>query len=313
MNPRIERSACAKVILCGEHAVVYGRPAIALPLSYLRARAAVERADHPLRICAPDIHAEFDLSADNTRPLAVLARLTLDAIGASVPNATLTITSDIPAASHLGSSAAVAVACARGIAAFCGRELQPSEVSALAYEAEKIYHGSPSGIDNTVVAYEQPVWFQRPQPGAPADALAEITPLPAARAPLLVIGDTGITTPTRIPVAEVRAEWLNDPQAFDALFDRIAQIVTAARDALAAADWQHLGALMNDNHNLLRELGVSCAELDHLCQAARDAGALGAKLSGGGRGGNMIALARDEIHAAELRAALHRAGAARVI
>jgi mevalonate kinase len=322
----VERSACAKIILCGEHAVVYGRPAIALPLAHLRTRATVAASDHPFHISAPDIHAEFDIVNESTRPLAILSRLTFELLHRPPARATLTVRSDIPASSHLGSSASVAVACARAIAAYCGHELAPADASTLAFEAERVYHGSPSGIDNTVIAYEQPIWYTRSQTaevrGAGSgsgserqEASAPYSPISTlcAQSPMLVIGDTGIATPTRVPVGDVLAGWEADPAHFERLFDQIGNLVGAARLALEACDWPQLGALMNANHALLQQLGVSCSELDHLCEAARRAGALGAKLSGGGRGGNMIALARDREHARQLRLALRNAGAMRVI
>jgi len=307
------RSACAKIILCGEHAVVYGRPAIALPLVHLRTRASVtpttsEVAKRLFHISAPDIHAEFDISSEPTRPLSVLSRLAFEALAQLPPAATLTVNSDIPPASHLGSSASAAVACARAISAYCGRELPPVEVSRLAFEAEKIYHGSPSGIDNTVVAYEQPVWFVR---GGGPDAGVTVIAIP--QTPNLVIADTGVATPTRIPVGDVRKGWEADPAPYERLFDQIEATVTAARAALLTSDWPLLGVHMNANHALLQQLGVSSPELDALCDAARKAGALGAKLSGGGRGGNVIALASDPQAADQLRIALRSAGAARVM
>ncbi|HEY3290637.1 MAG TPA: mevalonate kinase [Anaerolineae bacterium] len=309
MSDAVTRSACAKVILCGEHAVVYGRPAIALPLPRLRTHATVaplpdDAAERPFRIIAPDIRAEYDIAHEPNRPLAVLSRLTFEALGRAPAAATLSIASDIPPATHLGSSASVAVASARAIAAFCGQELDPEVASRLAFEAEKIYHGSPSGIDNTVVAYEQPVWFVR---GAGAAILT------IARSPVLVIADTGITTPTRIPVGDVRAGWETNPARYERLFDQIAATVTSARTALLAGDWPSLGAQLDANHALLQQIGVSSPELDNLCNVARSSGALGAKLSGGGRGGNMIALAADEASAVQLRAVLRAAGATRVI
>jgi mevalonate kinase len=307
---RVERSACAKIILCGEHAVVYGRPAIALPLAHLRTRATVAVSDKPFHICAPDVHAEFDIVDESTRPLAILSRLTFELLHRPPARATLTITSDIPASSHLGSSASVAVACARAIAAYCGHELAPADASTLAFEAERVYHGSPSGIDNTVIAYEQPVCYSRSQaPGASS----RYSPISISQSPVLVVGDTGIATPTKMPVGDVRAGWQAEPARYERLFDQIGDVVTAARVALEACDWPQLGALMNANHALLQQLDVSCSELDHLCEAARQAGALGAKMSGGGRGGNMIALARDREHARQLRLALRNAGATRVI
>ena len=132
-------------------------------------------------------------------------------------------------------------------------------------------------------------------------------------APHLVIADTGVAVPTRIPVGDVRKGWEADPARYDSIFDQIGDTVTAARAALLAADWPELGSRMNANHVLLQQLGVSSPELDVLCAAARKAGALGAKLSGGGRGGNMIALAPDLRTAHELRIALKEAGASRVI
>jgi mevalonate kinase len=313
MSDAVTRSACAKVILCGEHAVVYGRPAIALPLPRLRTRATVaaltdDQLARTFHIIAPDIRAEYDIAHEPNRPLAVLSRLTFEALGRAPVAATLSIASDIPPATHLGSSASVAVASARAIAAYCGQELGPDVASRLAFEAEKIYHGSPSGIDNTVVAFEQPVWFVRGAGPVSGAAVLNI-----AQSPVLVIADTGITTPTRIPVGDVRTGWETNPAHYERLFDQIAATVTLARTALLAGDWPALGLQLDANHILLQQLGVSSPELDALCNVARINGALGAKLSGGGRGGNMIALAADEASAVPLRAALRAAGATRVI
>ncbi len=303
--------------MCGEHAVVYGRPAIAFPLSHLRARARIEPSEQSFRILAADLNRLYTAEDDADRSLIRLAAAAMNfarPTGAQLATlrAQLTLTSDIPAAAHLGSSAAVSVAVARAVAAYAGHELTSAEASALAFEAEKMHHGTPSGIDNTVVAYEQPVWFARAS-GAGEAGSPEIEPIAIAALPHLVIADTGLSTPTRIPVGDVRRGWESNPAAYERLFDRIADVVSAARQALLVGDWERLGRLMDENHALLSELGVSCAELDALCEAARRAGALGAKLSGGGRGGNMIALARDAQHAALLREHLLAAGAKRVM
>ncbi|HQZ22155.1 MAG TPA: mevalonate kinase [Thermoflexales bacterium] len=306
----LERTACAKIILCGEHAVVYSRPAIALPLPALRAHARIHARVDGVRIVAQDIGLVFDLSPKSHHPLARIVTQTMEFVErdggreadreAPAPASfELILQSDIPVSSHLGSGAAVSVACARAVAAHLGRELAPNEASDLAYEIEKIYHGTPSGIDNTVIAHEQPVWFTR---GQPPVVLAD----GALNALHLVIADTGIATPTRIPVGQVRRGWEEHPAQYNALFDEIGDVVARARDALTAHDAPALGRLMNRNHALLQALGVSCPELDDLCEAARAAGALGAKLSGGGQGGNMIALARDADHARALRAEFAR-------
>lgn len=309
-NFPVERSACGKVILCGEHAVVYGRPAIALPLPSLRARARIEPGRLAFALVAPDVGARVALwrhSATTRNPLARIARETLAFLGERPPRATLTVVSDIPVGANLGSGAAVSVACARAIAAWFGRELAPVDASALAFVVEKLHHGTPSGIDNTVVAFEQPVWFVRGEPPAPLDGGGWADGL------ALVIADTGLATPTHIPVGDVRAGWQADPARYEGLFNAIASLAQLARAAIEARDWPQLGGVMDANHVLLQQLGVSCPELDALCDAARSAGALGAKMSGGGRGGNMIALARDRAHAQALREALLQAGAKRAL
>jgi mevalonate kinase len=155
----------------------------------------------------------------------------------------------------------------------------------LVYESEKLFHGTPSGVDNTVIAYERPVWFVRGQPPEPFALACTLT---------MVVGDTGIASPTAIAVGDVRRAWQAEPERFEALFDAVDRVTRTARRAIESGDAGALGPLMDDNHQILQRIGVSSPELDRLCQAARQCGALGAKLSGGGRGGNMIALARPE-------------------
>ena len=299
----IERSACAKVILCGEHAVVYGRPAIALPLPQLRARAQIQATSGPIEIVAPDVAERFKLQAQPAHPLSQIVSRTLAHLNHASKLFQLTVISDIAVASHLGSGAAVSVACARAVAAYCGVELTSEAASALAYEIEKLHHGTPSGIDNTVIAYERPVWFIKDTP-------PELLEMPMVLP--LVIGDTGVSTPTKEPVGAVRAAWERNPERLERQFDAIGMLVMVARRALGLNNLPALGTAMSANHAALQRLGVSSLKLDDLCDAALAAGALGAKMSGGGRGGNMIALGRDADHAAQLREALLTAGATRV-
>lgn len=311
-----ERSACAKIILVGEHAVVYGRPAIALPLPQVRAYARAEARSGETEIVAPNIHQRFRLRDRPDNPLSQIITRTLAHLGLT-PEAhalRLTIKSDIPVASHLGSGAAVSVACARAVAAHVNADLPPADASALAYEIEKLHHGTPSGIDNTVIAYEQPVWFVKGE----APEILNLEPFDKRRTQsqisnLLIVADTGTSTPTKIPVAHVRQCWERDKERYERLFDDIAALVLAARDALESSNWPALGNAMSANHTVLQQLGVSSPQLDKLCAAALCAGALGAKMSGGGRGGNMIALARDDAHANEIKQALTKAGAVRVL
>jgi len=304
----IEATAPGKVILFGEHAVVYGRPALAAPVTQLRARATIETTVGPgVRLVAPDLGREAWLAtarADN--PLAVAVRAVERHAGRVVaPGTTLTVASAIPIASGLGSGAAIAVAVIRALSAFLSLDLPPGEVSALAYEVERLHHGTPSGIDNTVIAYEQAVYFARRQPANVIEPFALSRPL------RLIIGDTGIRSATKHVVGDVRARWERERGRFEAIFDACGEIAEAGRGALARGDTAAVGRLMSENHVWLARMGVSSAELDRLVAAAQAAGALGAKLSGAGWGGNMIALVEADSEAA-VAGALRAAGAVRL-
>jgi len=299
-------SAPGKVILFGEHAVVYERPAIAVPVTQVRATATVEPAPSGsgLTLIASDLGKSLSLTtAPQNEPLATAARLTLSHLSSLEPDATLTVSSTIPIASGLGSGAAISTALVRALAGFLGHTLEPAEISTLVFEVEKIHHGTPSGIDNTVVAYEQPVYFVR---GHPVERLIVAAPF------TLLIGDTGTRSPTRSVVKHVRRAWKRNPARCDALFDQIGDITDEARRAIETGDIDALGPLMDENHALLIELGVSSPQLDELVETARLFGALGAKLSGAGRGGNMIALVEDDL-VEDVTEALKEGGGARVI
>ncbi len=171
------------------------------------------------------------------------------------------------------------------------------------YQTEVIHHGTPSGIDNTVIAFERPVFFTR---GKPIETLHVRRPF------WLVIGDTGIGSPTREVVGDVRRAWQAEPEKYEALFDRIGAVAVRARKAIEKGRSSTLGRLMGENQKLLQAIGVSSPELEKLIHAARAAGAMGAKLCGAGRGGNMIALVAPQ-RAQAVAAAVHQAGAVHVI
>lgn len=306
----VEATAPGKVILFGEHAVVYGRPALAAPVTHLRARATIEETGTPdVALVAPDLGRRALLSQVNPEnPLAAIVRVVERYCGCSLSDGySLSVTSAIPIASGLGSGAAISVAVIRALAAYMGdsRSLSIGETSQLAYEVERLHHGTPSGIDNTVIAYEQPVYFVRREPQPIIEPFVVTQPL------RLVIGDTGIRSATKDVVGDVRRRWSADPHRFEAIFDACGRLAEQGRVALAAGHLSTLGTLMDENHECLVRMTVSSPALDRLVVAARHGGALGAKLSGGGRGGNMIALVTPETEAA-VREALLVAGAARI-
>lgn len=307
--PAISAYAPGKIILFGEHAVVYGRPALAVPVMQVKARAAVlanpRGASGLIRIEAPDVQITSNLSdLPDDHPFQTVARMVCEELKIqSLPAMTIRLSSTIPTASGLGSGAAISVALIRALSAFLGHPMADEKVNALAYETERYYHGSPSGIDNTVITYAMPVYFVRDQP---------IERLTIARPFTVIIADTGIKSPTIEAVSDVRRCWQVDSDRYERLFDQIGQIARSARQILESGETDRLGRMMVQNHTLLCEIGVSSAALDTLVLAAMDAGAQGAKLCGGGRGGNMIALVDPE-NAEKVAQALNRAGACRTI
>jgi mevalonate kinase len=303
-------SAPGKIILVGEHAVVYGRPAVAVPVTQVRARATVERASEGqgIAIIATDLGQKVLLRGEEGRqssdPLARTVIATLKHLGLSLGrDLTITVKSDLPIARGLGSGAAVSTAIVRALAQHFSRQLSPPEISQIVYGVERIHHGTPSGIDNTVIAYDRPVYFVK---GKAAETLA------VGKTLNLLIGDTGEPSPTKEVVSVVRRRWRQSPERYESLFDHIGEIAARVRTAMRDGDLLEVGRLMDKNHQLLQELSVSSPLLDSLVRTASDRGALGAKLSGAGRGGNMIALVTVEKRRG-LEEALLSAGAERVI
>jgi mevalonate kinase len=307
--PATTATAPGKIILFGEHAVVYDQPAIAVPVKQVRARAVVsplpgEPAGH-VTIQAPNVNLETSLNQlPETHPLAVTIRGLQEALAVDhLPACQLRVTSTIPLAAGLGSGAAISVAILRAMSSFLGHPLDVASISQLTYEVEKIYHGTPSGIDNTVVSYETPVYFIR---NHPIETICVIKPF------TIVIGDTGVASPTSVAVGDVRRAWQADQDHYERLFTAAGHIARQARKLIETGDTNALGALMDKNHELLQQMNVSSVALERLVTAARRAGALGAKLSGGGRGGNMIALT-DPVNAGMIANALMAQGAVQTI
>jgi len=297
--------APGKIILFGEHAVVYGQPAIAIPVTKVNATARIipilTGKTGQVQIQAVDIQLDTSLTnLAEDHPLGTAVRLTFEAVAAMhIPPFTLQISSNIPISAGMGSSAAVSIAIIRALSAFLGKPLPSAEISDLAYEVEKIHHGKPSGIDNNVITYGKPVYYLR---GKPIEFIQISHPTH------WIIADTGEKTSTRETVLSVSALFDSDPKYCEPIFDKIGHLTQNARHALKVGDIKTLGKLMNENQQLLDALNVSSQQLDHLVDAARTAGAFGAKLSGGGRGGNVIALApQDKLKSIE--EALVKAGA----
>ena len=298
-----------KVILFGEHAVVYGYPAIAAPVSQVKAHARIE-TNHEyvpgtIHLNAPDvgIHGNINL-LPQTNPIRILVGNLLNYFDyPSLPALTISIHSEIPIAAGMGSGAAISTALIKAFSNLLNQPLTLEEISSLAFEIEEIYHGNPSGIDNTVITYQRPVYFQRGQP---------FVPIKVSQPVKIIIADTGIKKETARVVAEVRSSWQADSNKFDGIFREIGEVVQQARNCLENGFFESLGLLMNRNQQMLCELGVSSPEIDCLVTTAIQCKALGAKLSGGGHGGNIIVLPGEEDVDCLIKS-LEQAGAVRTI
>jgi hydroxymethylglutaryl-CoA reductase len=268
-NSGLVRSAApAKVILLGEHAVVYGRTALA---------ASIDR--YVEVSIAPAVSTGLK-EGGRAVPLAALERAA-ELTGLDPASITASAAADVPLGVGLGSSAALSVALVRALARFAGQPVSDAVVCARAFEIEKIFHGFPSGIDNTIATYGGLIAFRRGD---------TVKPLATARSIPLVIALGRAPRETQKTVRGLRQRWENSPALYEPLFDEIDRLVNEAQHAITAGDLPMLGALMNANHRLLQRLAISTEELDEMVALARDSGVLGAKLTGGGGGGAVICL-----------------------
>lgn len=291
-------SAPAKIILFGEHFVVYGEPAIVIAINK-RARATAERRqDNRLRFHSTNLstacyfeNGVFKVEqgdAKETRlkfePVKLTVERVLSKYGKNV-GLDVEIDSTIPVGAGLGSSAAVVTSVAAAVGALLELKLTKEDIFRIAYDAEKTVHGNPSGVDPAIATFGGTLLFQIDTGFKPVEVNSDIP---------LVIGDTGVVRSTRVQVEKVREIMDNYPQIADSLRKAAREIVLRAVTALKESDLVTLGTLMNINHALLYGVGVSDESLEWLTSAARKAGALGAKLTGAGGGGCMIALAKAE-------------------
>jgi mevalonate kinase len=309
-------TAPGKIILLGEHAVVYGQPALAIPVTQVGVTVQIDLEEsNPgetitdwkdlINVSAPDIGRSGLLSQYSPAkdPIALVIENVMTVMGVrKPPKCHVKIDSTIPVASGLGSGAAVSVALARVMSSTLGQELSDDIISKIAFETEKLHHGTPSGIDNTVITYEKPVYYVKDRPIATFEVKEPFT---------VIIADTGIRVSTAESVGDVRELWQGDPAKYEMIFSQIGEIVKQAMQAIQDGEIKLLGQLINQNHALLKELTVSSSELDQLYEAALLGGAYGAKLSGGGRGGNMIALTSPK-RATIVTNALLKAGAKQI-
>jgi hydroxymethylglutaryl-CoA reductase len=273
-----------KVVILGEHAVVYGRHAIAAPIP-MTIKALVEECDRGIHLIIPRWGVEYELAANpqDRRSFERPAGVVLDKLGLSGRSMRIEVFPEVPRSMGLGGSAAMAVAIVRALDKHFKLGLTDAEVNALAFESEKVAHGSPSGLDNTLACYGQPLVFRSGDTPL-VEPLNIRKPIPA------VIGITGYEGLTAKTVGRVRDAWLKDQKLYERIFDQIDALTLRGVQAIQDNDLKLLGELMNICHGMLNALQVSTPELEKLVDISRASGALGAKLTGGGGGGSIIAI-----------------------
>lgn len=313
---------CAKVILFGEHSVVYGHSAVALPLKNLRMRATVVRCNSATSVTSvtsatsatgestPDPDSRVTLSClDFTGKLSDIPPR-FSSIRAAIREALkfakwhgeplhVTTKSDFPPERGLGSSAASAGAVIRAILDYYGVRASEHELFELTQAAERVAHGCSSGLDATATSASWPVRFK----------CGEFSRMDICMRAWLVLADSGCKGMTRETVEVLRARLDAQPDKVGAQLDNLGAIAAEAEVDLALGRAESMGARMTRAHKILADLGVSTPQLDKLVETACEHGALGAKLTGGGGGGCVIALADTVAAAEQISAALREAGA----
>jgi mevalonate kinase len=274
-----------KVILFNEHFVVYGLPAIASAIG-ARTTAHVERH--------PGSGVELDDKRPETKGYKTekagqqkeSLNLMLKFMNVDVKNNAfrVTLAGDLLAASGVGASAASCAAIARAFSEELDLGFSDDKINDVAYEGEKGYHGTPSGIDNTAATYGGLIWYKREGPSHHMERMRLKSPVE------IVMGNTGLVADTKAVVGAVKERKEKEPEKYARIFNAAGKLALEARKQLEGFHLEEVGYYMNENHALLQQIGVSCPELDLLVDLALNNGALGAKLTGTGRGGYMVAL-----------------------
>ena len=283
---RPRSSANGKVILFGEHAVVYGRPALAVPLP-LAVEATVVQSDESM-VVVPRWGVEQRIPRSTENPQGIVRVLTtvLEQLDLHEQNFTVEIFPNIPRAVGLGVSAAISVAVIRALSDYFNLGLDNETVNELAYECERSAHGNPSGVDNTLATYGVPLMYQR----APESSKPEFNIVNPGAAFHVLVGVTGKESLTANMVSRVQRGRAKNEQEYERIFDGIENVTRRGLDAFCGGDVQALGEFTNLCHGYLNALQLSTPEIEELVYLMRENGALGAKLTGAGGGGSVIGI-----------------------
>jgi len=309
LSPSIVSSrAPGKIILSGEQFVVLGAPAVAMAVNLYSEIKVKHSQSGQIEVTADIPLHLLDEANKNTsivdnqallEPLRLAASATLDHLSMQDRSVCVEANCQIPIGAGLGSSASTAVATISAVAKSEHHRLDRREIFKLAFVPENYLHGKPSGVDQAACAYGGTIQYRKP---------SEITPLHIRRSPKIIVCDSGIHRSTRTLVGSVVNRSKKETRAFRTHLEEVSGISNGVVKALKTQDNDELGLLMNRNHELLQRIGVSTPRLDKLVTVARKAGAIGAKLTGAGGGGCIIALCDDERDRSKIAKRLRREG-----
>jgi len=277
-----------KVILFGEHFVVHGKPSIASGISR-KTVAELKPAKEPgfhITDNRPAAEGYIEKYRESQAKSVEFMNRAVWHLDFNKTPVRVTLGGDLYCASGVGASAASCVAMARAVNEHFSLGLTAEQINHCGLEGDKAYAGTPSGIDNTCSTYGGLIYFRKGIEGKPNT----IERIQLGRPLDIIMVSTGITTRTEEAVAGVRERLKQNPEEYGRIFDEAEQIVTKAKDALAKGDAEAVGKLMDENHRLLQRIGVSHEKLDYLVNLCRKNHALGAKMTGGGMGGYMVAV-----------------------
>ncbi|WP_138420056.1 mevalonate kinase [Aquibacillus sediminis] len=294
-------SAHSKLILIGEHSVVYGKPAIALPFPMVEVTATIEKKEGTVLLNSKYYQGPIEHIPEKMQGIAACIKETFQRLQQPCEDITIHLHSTIPIGRGLGSSAAIALAIVRSLYAYFGQDVSKEELLALVHIAETYAHGNPSGIDMAAACSDYPIWFEK---GRQIESLFIGAPFH------LIVADSGRVGDTHTAVEGIREKYHKDYVSTEQAITKLGACTEQAKTALFNGKAEILGKILNEAHSLLTSLGVSDDGLNEMVSIARKAGALGAKLTGGGRGGCIIALARNSSEAKTIADKLKQMGAA---
>lgn len=292
----------SKLILIGEHAVVYQRPAIAVPFDAVFAEVSIKKTTGTVELLSDFYRGSIDQLPDKMIGLKEVVVAVCKKIKKPVRDFNIQLNSTIPIGRGLGSSAAIACSIIRGLYSYFNQSLDLNILRELVDVSETYAHGNPSGIDREAIISDEPIWYIKNEEPESIDLKETLH---------LVVADTGRIGDTHLAVDSVKQLKKAEPQKTTRLLNTLEHLTVKARESLKTGALKQLGQFLTEAHEQLKQLGVSDPGLNHYVDISIENGALGAKLTGGGRGGCMLALADSVESALLIERALKGAGAAK--